>query len=242
MIQFINPNPFGHKTFTLLQLFTVVDGRLSTTEEDVAAILKHLFGVSFHTHEMPVAIRFLKERAKPDWYIIMTADIESMKIIHKHVKIDSLLEIIKHEYNFDFPIPPLTALQMSGLHQYMVDNSLLASIGSQGDAHWTFSSLLERVRKYISPAVAVLISYILIACGSPTIQSKETDHYEYKTVRVLGSYELLNVYMHRLQQPGDTIEIERGYGNIQVVVIDTATWANDRKLLVNATPNRYFNP
>ena len=53
--------------FTLKQLFSVVDGRLSTHMTDVYEILNFVTGKDLYTHQLPNALGKLKD-FEPDWF------------------------------------------------------------------------------------------------------------------------------------------------------------------------------
>ena len=61
-------NAKNSEFFPLKQLFSIVDGRLSTSVSDIQRILGVYFGRSVFTHEIPELIDEI-ESAKPDWYI-----------------------------------------------------------------------------------------------------------------------------------------------------------------------------
>ena len=54
--------------FPLKHLFSIVDGRLSTSISDIQVILSVYCGRSVFTHEIPELIDEIKS-AKPDWYM-----------------------------------------------------------------------------------------------------------------------------------------------------------------------------
>ena len=54
--------------FPLKQLFSIVDGRLSTSISDIQSIFFVYCGRSVFTHELPELIDEV-ESAKPDWYM-----------------------------------------------------------------------------------------------------------------------------------------------------------------------------
>ena len=54
--------------FPLKQLFSIVDGRLSTSISDIQSIFGVYCGRSVFTHEIPELIDEV-ESAKPDWYM-----------------------------------------------------------------------------------------------------------------------------------------------------------------------------
>ena len=53
---------------SLKQLFSIVDGRLSTSISDIQSIFGVYYGRSVFTHELPELIDDVKS-AKPDWYM-----------------------------------------------------------------------------------------------------------------------------------------------------------------------------
>ena len=54
--------------FQLKQLFSIVDGRLSTSISDIQSVFGVYLGRSVFTHEIPELIDEVKS-TKPDWYI-----------------------------------------------------------------------------------------------------------------------------------------------------------------------------
>ena len=64
--------------FPLKQLFSIVDGRLSTSISDIQGILGVYYGRSVFTHELPELIDEV-ESAKPDWYMQAKGIIEYVK-------------------------------------------------------------------------------------------------------------------------------------------------------------------
>ena len=64
--------------FPLKHLFSIVDGRLSTSISDIQGILGVYFGRSVFTHELPELIDEVKH-AKPDWYMQAKWVIEYVK-------------------------------------------------------------------------------------------------------------------------------------------------------------------
>ena len=61
-------NAKNQEPFPLKQLFSIVDGRLSTSISDIQGILGVYYGRSVFTHELPELIDEV-EAAKPDWYM-----------------------------------------------------------------------------------------------------------------------------------------------------------------------------
>jgi hypothetical protein len=93
------------KKFTLLQLFSVVDGRLSTNIDDVYDILNHVFNTSVWTHQIPAYMNKLKA-ARPLWFAVIESELDSLKRVYKD-DFNTLMRVIKEEMNIEFDIPQL---------------------------------------------------------------------------------------------------------------------------------------
>lgn len=93
------------KKFTLLQLFNVVDGRLSTNIDDVYDILNHVFNTSVWTHQIPAYMNKLKA-ARPLWFVVIESELDSLKRVYKD-DFKTLMKVIKEEMNVEFDIPQL---------------------------------------------------------------------------------------------------------------------------------------
>jgi hypothetical protein len=93
------------KKFTLLQLFSVVDGRLSTNIDDVYDILNHVFNTSVWTHEIPAYMDRLKA-ARPLWFAVIEGELDTLKRVYKD-DFNTLMRVIEEEMNIEFDIPQL---------------------------------------------------------------------------------------------------------------------------------------
>ena len=93
------------KKFTLLQLFNVVDGRLSTNIDDVYDILNHVFNTSVWTHQIPAYMNKLKA-SRPLWFVVIESELDTLKRIHGD-DFKTLMKVIKEEMNVEFDIPQL---------------------------------------------------------------------------------------------------------------------------------------
>ncbi len=90
---------------TLLELFSIVDGRLSTKMDDVYRILAHLTGYALFTHQLPSAMDIVKEN-KPQWFFEAEKEINGIKAkIGNDFK--ALVEFIKENQNTIYEIEPL---------------------------------------------------------------------------------------------------------------------------------------
>ena len=66
------------KRFTLKQLFSVVDGRLSTKMDDVYSILNIVSDNSLSTIGLTIVMENL-EKVKPEWFIEAKKDLNKIK-------------------------------------------------------------------------------------------------------------------------------------------------------------------
>ncbi len=115
--------------YTLLQLFSLVDGRLSTTMDDVYDMLGHICRFEgIMTHHLPTAAKYL-EANKPEWWGQVEADLR-----HVQEKVgnefEAMIEYIK-ENNKTYDIPQIPKEDEQKFMHYMGDNSLLHTIGSK---------------------------------------------------------------------------------------------------------------
>lgn len=111
------------KKFTMLQLFSILDGRLSTEIGDVYEMLNHITGDSLMTHHLPVAMDYLKE-VNPKWFQELKAELEGIKKLCGN-DFQTCMNVIKESYNTEHEIPQLSDEEKSGFGKYMIDNSLL---------------------------------------------------------------------------------------------------------------------
>ena len=109
------------KEYTVKQLFNIVDGRLSTTMNDVYDILNYLTGQQLMTHHLPIASRYVRSKA-PNWYLQVAEDIQKAR----NEVGDKFQDLIQHP-NMDkfYFIAPLDEWDMQGFEKYMINNSLL---------------------------------------------------------------------------------------------------------------------
>ena len=118
------------KTFSLLQLFSIVDGRLSTKIDDVYEILNHVCDDNLLTHHLPVAMNYIKFK-NPKWFNILERDIKEIKHKLRTDNFEKLIDGINSMYNKTYEIPQLKdEFDTSDFGQYMISHSLLHKIGS----------------------------------------------------------------------------------------------------------------
>ena len=84
--------------FPLKHLFSIVDGRLSTSISDIQVILSVYCGRSVFTHEIPGLIDEIKS-AKPDWYMQAKGLIEYIKWRHYTDNFVGLMDILDKDYS-----------------------------------------------------------------------------------------------------------------------------------------------
>lgn len=118
------------KKFTLLQLFSVVDGRLATTIDDVYDILNHVCDDELLTHHLPTAMNYIKEK-NPKWFQEQSQRLNTIRARLGSNTFETVIGAIKDKYNEEVDIPQLKdEFDTSDFDNYMIDNSLLFKIGS----------------------------------------------------------------------------------------------------------------
>lgn len=113
------------KQFSLKQLFSIVDGRLSTDIGDVYQMLNHIVDDNLMTHHLPVAMKYLKAKG-PVWFTQITALIDGVKAVAGDEFTD-IMAIIDSQFPYRFiEVPQLKdEFDTSDYMPYMLDNSLL---------------------------------------------------------------------------------------------------------------------
>lgn len=113
------------KTFTTLQLFSIVDGRLSTNIDDVYDMLNHIMNDNLMTHHLPTALKYLKLKS-PAWF---QKEIERLEMIRAKLvtnEFHSLVGAITTTFNEEVDIPQLKDVaDTSDYIDFMMENSLL---------------------------------------------------------------------------------------------------------------------
>ena len=84
--------------FPLKQLFSIVDGRLSTSISDIQEILGVYCGRSVFTHELPELIDEVKS-AKPDWYMQAKGLIDYIKWMNYTDDFAKLMDILDKDFS-----------------------------------------------------------------------------------------------------------------------------------------------
>lgn len=111
------------KEFSLLQLFSIIDGRLSTNMGDVYEMLNHICDYNLYTHHLPVAMKYVKLK-QPDWLIDLALLINDIKVSIGTEEFVPLIEKIKL-HNEVYNIPQLKdEFDTSDFEDYMINNSL----------------------------------------------------------------------------------------------------------------------
>lgn len=117
------------KQYSLLQLFSLVDGRLSTSMDDVHDMLGYICRFDgIMTHHLPTAHKYLKAN-KPEWWNQVEAD---LRYVQEKVGNDfnNMITYIK-DNNKTYDISQIPEEDEQSFGNYMVDNSLLNTIGSK---------------------------------------------------------------------------------------------------------------
>jgi len=119
------------KNFTFLQLFSLIDGRLSNTIDDVYDILNHVCDTELMTHHLPTAFKYIKLK-NPKWFQEQTQRLNTIKAHINSNTFETIIGAIKDKYDEIVEIPQLKdEFDTSDFGDYMVDNSLLNKIGTK---------------------------------------------------------------------------------------------------------------
>lgn len=84
--------------FPLKHLFSIVDGRLSTSISDIQVILSVYCGRSVFTHELPELIDEIKS-AKPDWYMQAKGLVDYIKWMNYTDDFVTLMDILDKDFS-----------------------------------------------------------------------------------------------------------------------------------------------
>lgn len=112
------------RKFSMLQLFSILDGRMSTSIGDVYEMLNHITGEDLMTHHLPVAMNYIK-KVNPQWFEKLNDKLTRIKAYVDSNTFEILIGVIKDKYNEEYDIPTLTAEEKKDFGNFMVDNSLL---------------------------------------------------------------------------------------------------------------------
>ena len=86
-----------YKYFSLKQLFSIVDGRLSASISDIRSILGVYCGRSVFTHEIPTLLDEIKS-AKPDWYMQAKVLVDYIKWSNYTDNFGKLMDILDKDF------------------------------------------------------------------------------------------------------------------------------------------------
>lgn len=78
---------------TLKQAFNLLDGRLSTEMKDVYEMLNFIYSTSFFTHQLPTAIKDLRNQ-NPKWFSDGVELINEIQFVEQTDDFDKLMEVI----------------------------------------------------------------------------------------------------------------------------------------------------
>ena len=84
--------------FPLKHLFSIVDGRLSTSVSDIQSLFGVYCGRSVFTHELPELIDEIKS-AKPDWYRQANGLIDYIKWMNYSDDFVTLMDILDKDFS-----------------------------------------------------------------------------------------------------------------------------------------------
>ena len=83
---------------SLKTAFSILDGRLSTDIGEVYKMLNFIFDENFMTHQLPSAMRALKEE-NPTWFSDSLFLLDGIKEKHKTNSFPVLMALIDNEYS-----------------------------------------------------------------------------------------------------------------------------------------------
>ena len=83
---------------SLKKAFSILDGRLSTEMGDVYEMLNYIFDQDFMTHQLPTAMRKLKE-LNPKWFSDGVSVIDEIKSIEQTNNFAELIKVIDFGYS-----------------------------------------------------------------------------------------------------------------------------------------------
>ena len=83
---------------TLKQAFSILDGRLSTEMGDIYKMLNYIYSSELMTHQLPTAMRRLKE-LNPEWFSVASDLIEHIKEINETNDFEELMKLIDKDYS-----------------------------------------------------------------------------------------------------------------------------------------------
>ena len=89
------------KKFTLLQLFSLVDGRISCDMDDINNMLNHISDYVLLRHQMITVLVFLEKSDKPKWFKEVEEKINQIKEICKSNDFEVLIDYIKKNHKND---------------------------------------------------------------------------------------------------------------------------------------------
>lgn len=121
--------------FTVKQVFSLTDGRLSTEMGDIYDMLDFLATGScsgtYMTHHLPTLYQFLKE-LNPDWF---SRAVEQLNQIKKDAGTDDFETLMNYIDKFHgqsyVELVEYTDQQKADMNAYLGENSLLKTIGSK---------------------------------------------------------------------------------------------------------------
>jgi len=121
------------KKFTVWQLFSIVDGRMSTKVDDIYDILDTATGHSLMTHSLPPARAYFV-KTRPQWYLEAERKIKVVKDTFagnwenwEHVSQCSDMPFFTHEVD----VVQIPDIEQGAFKQFMIDDSLILKIMNQ---------------------------------------------------------------------------------------------------------------
>ena len=111
--------------YTLLQLFSLVDGRLSTSIDDVYDMLNHITDMELMTHHLPVAMEYIRIK-KPMQYLTVLSKLNALKTMAMTNDFITMIDLISEKYSEEYDISQLKdEVDVSDFEEFMINNSIL---------------------------------------------------------------------------------------------------------------------
>ena len=117
------------KKYSFKQLFSLVDGRLSTSMDDVYDMLNFITGEDLMTHHLPVAMAFIKSNQQK-WYKEVQKDIDALPV---DLVNDDFNTVMCSFPNKKYEVQSFTDEEKEelGFESFMINNSLLKQVNKR---------------------------------------------------------------------------------------------------------------
>jgi hypothetical protein len=117
------------KKFTVWQLFSIVDGRMSTSVDDIYDILDTASGTSLMTHNLPTAADYFR-KTKPEWYKKAETSIGNLKTSlgdtwNDWSTVENYFKNADSRANYEIEVQTIPESEKAQFRAFMLSNSLI---------------------------------------------------------------------------------------------------------------------